>query len=259
MADSNIIKAAKDFADYWKDKGNEKQDCQSFWLKLINDVLGQNAPNFIEFEKKVELAHTSFIDAYIPSTRVMIEQKSLGKDLNAPIKQSDGSLLSPFQQAKRYASELPFSMRPRYIVTCNFAEFYIYDMENPQGEPEKLLLKDLPKEYYRLKFLIDTGDVHIQKEMEISVKAGELVGKLYEALIKKYKQPLDEHTMQSLNILCVRLVFCLYAEDAGVFNRLQFHDYLASFNKKMSVWRLLICSKHLIQKLPTEIHIWMQH
>ncbi|MCQ2381121.1 MAG: N-6 DNA methylase [Acidaminococcaceae bacterium] len=252
MSDAKIIQAAKEFAEFWENKGYEKGESQPFWLSLLRDVLGVEHPEqFIEFEDQVHLDHTSFIDGMIPSTHVLIEQKGFGKDLNAPIKQSDGTLLSPFQQAKRYAAELPYSQRPRYIVTCNFAEFYIYDMENPQGEPEKLLLKDLPKEYYRLKFLTDTGDVHIQKEMEISVKAGALVGKLYDALIQKYlekptpsaspvggREPrsgeggLTEHLAQSLNILCVRLVFCLYAEDAGVFNRLQFHDYLASFNKE---------------------------
>ena len=217
---------------FWEGKGYEKGQCQPFWLSLLRDVLGVEHPEqFITFEDQVHLDHTSFIDGMISATHVMVEQKGLGKDLNAPIKQSDGSLLSPFQQAKRYASELPYSQRPRYIVTSNFAEFYIYDMENPQGEPQVLLLKDLPKEYYRLKFLTDTGDAHIQKEMEISIQAGQLVGKLYDALVKKYKQPMDEQAMQSLNILCVRLVFCLYAEDAGVFNHLQFHDYLAKFNK----------------------------
>ena len=233
MSEAKVKQAAKEFAEFWENKGYEKGESQPFWLSLLRDVLGVEHPEqFIEFEDQVHLDHTSFIDGFIPSTHILIEQKGLGKDLNAPIKQSDETLLSPFQQAKRYAAELPYSQRPRYIVTCNFAEFYIYDMENPQGEPEKVLLKDLPKEYYRLKFLTDTGDVHIQKEMEISVKAGALVGKLYDALIKKYNQPMDEHAMQSLNILCVRLVFCLYAEDAEVFNRLQFHDYLASFNKK---------------------------
>ena len=233
MSEAKVKQAAKEFAEFWENKGYEKGESQPFWLSLLRDVLGVEHPEqFIEFEDQVHLDHTSFIDGFIPSTHILIEQKGFGKDLNAPIKQSDGTLLSPFQQAKRYAAELPYSQRPRYIVTCNFAEFYIYDMENPQGEPEKVRLRDLPKEYYRLKFLTDTGDVHIQKEMEISVKAGALVGKLYDALIKKYNQPMDEHAMQSLNILCVRLVFCLYAEDAEVFNRLQFHDYLASFNKK---------------------------
>ena len=173
------------------------------------------------------LDHTSFIDGFIPSTHVLIEQKSLGKELNKPIKQSDGSLLSPFQQAKRYAAELPYSQRPRWIVTCNFAEFYVYDMERPTGDPEVIKLCDLEKEYYRLQFLVDTGDTNIKKEMEVSLQAGEIVGILYDALLKQYKDPEAEDTLKSLNALCVRLVFCLYAEDAGIFgSKSMFHDYL---------------------------------
>lgn len=220
--------AAKEFARYWKNKGYEKGESQTFWLMLLRDVLGvEKAENFILFEQKVRLDHTSFIDGTIPSTHVLIEQKGFGKKLNAPIKQSDGSLLSPFQQAKRYASELPYSQRPRWIVICNFAEFHVYDMECPDGAPEVIFLKDLEKEYYRLQFLVDTGNDHIKKEMEISLQAGEIVGLLYDALLKQYKNTKSAETLHSLNALCVRLVFCMYAEDAGIFGgRTMFHDYL---------------------------------
>ena len=174
---------------------------------------------------------TGFIDGFISETHVMIEQKGAGKDLNKAIKQSDGSLLTPFQQAKRYSAELPYSERPRWIITCNFREFYVYDMENPRGEPEKIKLVDLEKEYYRLSFLVDKGSVHLQREMEISIKAGEVVGLLYDGLLKQYKNPDDPETLKHLNKLCVRLVFCLYAEDAGIFGKhLMFHDYLKQFS-----------------------------
>lgn len=156
----------------------------------------------------------------------------MGKDLNKPIKQSDGSLLTPFQQAKRYAAELPYSLRPRWIVTCNFAEFYVYDMERPGGEAEVIKLADLEKEYYRLQFLVDTGDENVHKEMEISLQAGELVGVLYDALLKQYKDPDAPETLKSLNALCVRLVFCLYAEDAGIFGgHGMFHNYLRAHQR----------------------------
>lgn len=124
--------AAKKFAAYWKDKGYEKGESQSFWLSLLRDVYGVQQPEqFITFEEQVHLDHTSFIDGAIPSTKVLIEQKGLGKDLNKPIKQSDGTMLTPFQQAKRYITELPLSQHPRWVVTCNFAQFYVYDMERP--------------------------------------------------------------------------------------------------------------------------------
>lgn len=228
MTDIQQKKAAKKFAADWKDKGYEKGQSQTFWLTLLSDVLGiEDMVDFITFEEQVKLDHTSFIDAIIPSTHVLIEQKSIDKNLKAAIKQSDGSLLSPFQQAKRYAAELPYSQRPRWIVICNFAEFHVYDMERPGGDPEVILLKDLEKEYYRLRFLVDTRSEHIKKEMEISLQAGELVGILYDALLKQYKDPSNQSTLQSLNKLCVRLVFCLYAEDAGIFGgKSMFHDYL---------------------------------
>lgn len=228
MTDAQRRAAAKQFAADWQGKGYEKGHSQTFWLSLLQKVYGVEEPDkFITFEDQIMLDHTSFIDGFIPSTHVLIEQKSLGKELNKPIKQSDGSLLSPFQQAKRYAAELPYSQRPRWIVTCNFAEFYVYDMERPTGDPEIIKLCDLEKEYYRLQFLVDTGDTNIKKEMEVSLQAGEIVGVLYDALLKQYKDPEAEDTLKSLNALCVRLVFCLYAEDAGIFgSKSMFHDYL---------------------------------
>ena len=226
--------AAKDFAEYWQDKGYEKGESQKFWLSLLRDVYGVSHPErYISFEDQVHLDHTSFIDGMIPSTHVMIEQKGRNKNLKAAIKQSDGSLLNPFQQAKRYITELPVSMHPKYVITCNFQEFLIYDMDNPQGEPEQLLLKNLPKEYYRLNFLVNEKSKMLKQEEEISVKAGDLVGKMYDALRKQYLDPDSDHAQKSLNILCVRLVFCLYAEDAGVFgSHSQFHDYLETYRTR---------------------------
>lgn len=219
---------AKAFAAYWQGRGYEKGESQAFWLSLLRDVYGVEHPEqFITFEEQVHLDHTSFIDGAIPATRVLIEQKGLGKDLNKPIRQSDGTLLTPFQQAKRYITELPVSQHPRWVVTCNFAEFNVYDMERPNGEPEVIYLKDLEKEYYRLQFLVDTGNSDVKKEMEISLKAGELVGTLYDKILAQYKDPTDPHSLKSLNMLCVRLVFCLYAEDAGIFGgHGKFHNYL---------------------------------
>ncbi len=230
--DTEMRAAAKRFADFWRGKGYEKGESQMFWTMLLRDVYGVEHPEeYLTFEEQVKLDHTSFIDVMIKPTHVMIEQKSLDKDLRAPIRQSDGTLLSPFQQAKRYSSELPYSERPRWILTCNFGEFLVYDMEKPNGEPESILLSDLPKEYYRLSFLVDSGSEHIKKETEVSLQAGELIGKLYDEILKQYKNPDSEETLRSLNKLCVRIVFCLYAEDAGVFGgHSMFCDYLKSFN-----------------------------
>ncbi len=257
-------RAARDFASRWQGKGYEKGESQSFWLSLLSEVFGVEHPDeWITFEKQVHLDHTSFIDAFIPRTHVMIEQKSIDKDLGAPIRQSDGSLLNPFQQAKRYIVELKRSEHPRWVVTCNFREFWVYDTENPNGEPLKILLKNLEKEYHLLRFLVEEKSEQLRREMEVSVKAGELVGIIYDKLLEQYElgartssfatslgtrtsssaskqnddagetTALQADILRSLNILCVRLVFCLYAEDAGLFpTKTAFHDYLAQFQPK---------------------------
>lgn len=232
-------KAAKEFAERWKGIGYEKGDSGRFWMSLLNEVYGVERPaEFIRFEDKVMLDNTSFIDGYIPSTHVLIEQKSIDKDLRKGIRQSDGSVLSPFQQAKRYSIELPYDDRPRWIVLSNFKEFHIYDMNNPQSEAEVVYLKDLEEDYYRMNFLVNEEDHYIKKATEVSIQAGELVGILYDALLRQYKNPKDEGTLKDLNVLCVRLVFCFYAEDAGLFGRHNmFHDYLRQFDDNPSSFR----------------------
>ena len=253
MTDVQQRLAALKFAADWKGKGYEKGQSQPFWLSLLRDVYGVEHPEqFIYFEEQVHLDHTSFIDATIPATKVLIEQKGLDKDLKKPIRQSDGTLLTPFQQAKRYITELPLSHHPRWVVTCNFSTFFVYDMERPSGEPEEILLENLPTEYYRLSFLIDSGSEHLKREMEVSIAAGKIVGLLYDALAKQYVDPGSERALKSLNILCVRLVFCLYAEDAGIFgHHAMFHDYLAGYGAK-DLRRVIIDLFQILDTMPED-------
>ena len=241
MTQTEQSKAAKKFSEDWKDKGYEKGESQKFWLDLLCNVFGiKDFANFVYFENQIkekftDKTITNFIDIYIPSTKVMIEQKSIDKDLREPIRQSDGTLLNPFQQARKYISGLPLSQHPRWVVTSNFKSFLVYDMENPNGEPEEILLENLEKEYYRLSFIADQGSVHLKKELEISKKAGDIIGEIYDAILKQYKDADNPSpaTLKSLNMLCVRIVFCLYAEDAGIFGHKSiFGDYLKQFEAK---------------------------
>ena len=227
-------KKAKEFIKRWENRGNERQDSQSFWLDLLQSVYGVEKPTeYITFEDKVKMDHTSFIDGFIDTTKVLIEQKGADKDLNQAIRQSDNTLLTPFQQAKRYSANLPYSKRPRWIVTCNFKEFYVYDMEQPNGEPKVIKLADLDKEAYRLEFLIDKTNEHLEREMKVSIEAGAIVGEIYEVLLKQYINPESPDSLHAINQLVVRLVFCLYAEDAGIFgHHMMFHDYLARFSSR---------------------------
>ena len=234
MTDAQQKAAAKQFVKDWTGHGDEKQETQRFWMALLQKVYGVAEPDkAIEFEVRVKLDHTSFIDGYIKDTHVLIEQKGMDIDLKKGYKQSDGSMLTPFQQARRYAGYLPHNMNPRWIVVCNFKEFHIHDMNRPNDTPEVIKLDELETEYSRLQFLVDTGNERIQKEMQISLQAGDLVGKLYDALLKQYNSPASDAELKSLNMLCVRLVFCLYAEDSGIFgNKTVFHDYLKGFQSK---------------------------
>lgn len=242
------MKDVKKFVAQWSGRGYEKGESQPFWLSFLRDVLGVSEPEkFIRFEVPVKLKHTSFIDAFLPDTKVIIEQKSLSESLMQEKSQSDGSTLTPYEQAQRYGSSLPYSMRPRWIVVCNFAEFLIYDMET-LSKPTKILLSELPEKFHAFNFLIDENKNKLRVELELSLKAGEIVGKLYDALHAQYINPNNENSLASLNKLCVRLVFCLYAESSGIFGKHKiFRDYLVE--EKNIRWALI----HLFDVLNTPI------
>ena len=210
------IEAVRSFVRRWRNRGYEKGETQTFWLNFLRDVLDIDKPeNFIKFEMPVKLQHTNFIDAYFPDTKVIVEQKSIDKDLT-----------SAHEQAQKYITGLPLSMHPKFIIVCNFAEFYIYDMET-LAPPQKILLEDLTKNFQAFEFLIDKEKNKIRIELELSLQAGEIVGRLYDLLRAQYRDPDSVETLQSLNKLCVRLVFCLYAESAGIFGKRKiFRDYL---------------------------------
>ncbi|MBQ9293415.1 MAG: class I SAM-dependent DNA methyltransferase [Bacteroidaceae bacterium] len=227
--EKQIAAAAAEFAERWRGKGDEKSESQLFWTDLLQNVFGvEDVASFIRYEERVKVDNTNFIDGHIPSTRVLIEQKSIDKDLRKGIVQSNGAVLNPFQQARKYVSGMPLSQHPRWIVTCNFQEFLVYDMEQPNGEPQQILLKDLGKEYYRLMFLVNEKSEHLSKEEQVSFDAGKIVARIHDALMKQYADDSPE-ALRWLNILCVRIVFCLYAEDAGAFHHDQFHDYLSRY------------------------------
>ena len=231
--DKQIALAAAKFAERWKGQGYERGQSQLFWADLLTNVYGvEDLLDFLRYEEQVEsmVDSTNFIDVHIPSTKVLIEQKSINIDLRKPIKKGEG-FITPFLQAKMYIVNMPQSQHPKWVVTCNFKSFLVYDMNQPNSEPEEILLEDLGTEYYRLKFLVDEKNEHISKEMEVSIQAGEIVGQIYEALLKQYDDNSPK-ALRWLNILCVRIVFCLYAEDAGVFARDQFHDYLINYEAR---------------------------
>ena len=228
MAVISQKEAAKRFAKKWEGQGREKQDDSKFWLELLSFVFRIEDPfKLIEFQKPVKMeSSTRFIDAFMPETRVLIEQKGVDIDLSKKYQQSGGDMLTPYEQARRYDQWMLPDEHPLWIVVCNFRSFEIHDMRHPFDAPEVVLLENLANEYTRLSFITDADRLHIQREQRVSMDAGKIVGNIYDALQKQYVHPDDEAAKHSLNVLCVRLVFCLYAEDAGIFGKDQFHDYL---------------------------------
>ena len=228
MTEAEQRAAATEFYNDWHGIGDEKSDSQRFWIEFFSKVLGiKNATQKIIFEKRVVVdGQTKFIDVYIPETRVLIEQKSIDKELDRKIQQSDGLIRTPFEQARHYAQWMIPNETPLWIVACNFRTFEIHDMNKPNENPVVIRLEELRSKLPLFGFMFKKEVKEISHEMEISFRAGEIVGILYDKLIEQYKEP-DENSFKSLNALCVRLVFCLYAEDAGIFGaHMMFHDYL---------------------------------
>ena len=219
MKPDNKRQAARKFKEFWlRAKDSETGGYSKFWLSLLSDVLGvDDVFARIDFQSRVPMKGTTkYLDAWIPETRVLIEHKSRGIKLDAP--QSGHGGKTPFEQAVEYNQARGFSEKARWIVTCNFSEIWVYDMDHPLEDPQKILLANLPKEVSRLGFLVDTSVKTVrEKEMDISIKAGRIVGELYRALRKRYADPDSAETLKALNRLCVRLVFCFYAEDADIF------------------------------------------
>jgi len=248
MTDAERREAARQFVNKWRGRGREDEDGRSYWIEFLSNVLGMDhVTDRVEFEKKVVVdGNTKRIDVYIPETHVLIEQKSLGKGLDQKIMNSGSVELTPYDQAKRYNDNLPYDEKARWIITCNFSEIWIYDMNSRIPEAVKVSLEEL-QDKYRLFDFLERKDVQkISHEMEVSIKAGDIVGLIYEAFLKQYKIPdiktneetseqkeKREHKLKSLNALCVRIVFCLYAEDSGIFGKHNiFHDYLKGYDVK---------------------------
>lgn len=209
----------KNFVAQWSNRGYEKGEAQTFWLTLLRDVFEVDKPEkIIKFEVQVP---SGFIDALIDDTHTLIEQKSSNISLND---------IEIFNQAKRYNDALEYSRKARHIITCNFKEFRIFDMDmpKPQNSPLIIALNELNDKFHALDFIIDRNKIKIRLEHELSLEAGKIVAKIYNELLKSLAPASNE---KKLNILCVRIIFCLYAESIDIFGKHKaFRDYLAKEN-----------------------------
>lgn len=238
MTPNEQKKAAKEFVARWKAaEGNERRESNSFWIELCMNVLGiANPTQHLDFERKVKGRR---IDVFYEDRSILIENKSRGIDLDEPEqrgKDRRGNVrwVTPFEQAKWYADNItPRSVMPKWIITCNFDEIRIYDLDREDAETsyETITLDELPEQYHRLSFFTRKENSRLEREKQLSVKAGEVVGKLYDTFAKAYRDIENSAEEQrSLNILITRIVFLLYAEDAELLHeRNAFYNYLKNF------------------------------
>ena len=239
-----------EFVSRWQGRGYEKGDTQQFWLQLLRTI-GYSKADDVLFEFHVSSG--GFIDVWIPDAGVLIEQKALGIDLDKE-EVRQGKQKTPLTQALDYVDELPRLEQPRFVITCNFSTFRVYDRD-AYGRSQlpnnafEFTLDELANHPEYLAFINDPTNSRLEKEKTVSIKAGELIGKLYDKLREGYMNPDSEESMHALNVLCVRLVFCLYCEDAGLFGKDAFYNYL----KDVPANRIRTALKNLFRALDTNL------
>lgn len=239
-----------EFVSRWQGRGYEKGDTQQFWLQLLRTI-GYSKVDDVLFEFHVSSG--GFIDVWIPDAGVLIEQKALGIDLDKE-EVRQGKPKTPLTQALDYVDELPRLEQPRFVITCNFSTFRVYDRDT-HGRSQlpnnafEFTLDELANHPEYLAFINDPTNSRLEKEKTVSIKAGELIGKLYDKLREGYIDPDSEESMHALNVLCVRFVFCLYCEDAGLFGKDAFYNYL----KDVPANRIRTALKNLFRALDTNL------
>lgn len=229
---------AKAFVKRWRgiiaklrpNENNEQRDTQKFWNDLLENVLGVPStvlPTYVDYERHVQGRR---IDVFVEDHHFLCEQKSVGIDLDKP-EMRQKRLETPLQQASWYAQHLPYSIRPRWLMTCNFETFRIYDLDDevPELGMIEFGLDELPDNLNLLSFLTSDETSRLHKEQELSVEAGKYVNRIYDALAGCYHHLEDsEKEQRSLNIIITRIIFMLYAEDAGLLQEHQaFGKYCA--------------------------------
>ena len=227
---------AEAFASRWANKGNENQDTQRFWIDFYQNVLGvEDAVSRLEFEKPVSTdasTHEGYIDVFIPSAKTLVEQKSLGIDL-AKEETRQGRKVTPAKQGNAYAQGMPLSQQPRYIVACNFAEFWVFDRERDSlcREPLfKLPLAELPKNLAAIQFLKGGAEAPATISRAVSVEAGKIMSKLHDQVAEAFDDPDTPENHHALSVLMTRLMFLMFCEDSGLVAPNAFRDYVAHFS-----------------------------
>ncbi|PJA87039.1 MAG: SAM-dependent methyltransferase [Candidatus Moranbacteria bacterium CG_4_9_14_3_um_filter_42_9] len=204
----NEIKSrAIEFSKEWESESSEHAEAKSFWDGFFN-VFGVTRRRLANFEFEVEKrgGGRGFVDLFWPGT-LIVEHKSRGKDLN-----------KAHEQAMDYFPGLSNKDLPKYILVSDFERFRLYDIEEKTEVESKL--KELNKKVHLFGFLAGYKKQEYKEEDEVNIKAAEMMGKLYDSMVEA------GYSGHELNFLLVRILFCLFADDAGIFNQNQFKKYI---------------------------------
>ena len=195
---NEIRTRAAEFAREWQDAAYEKGETQSFYNEFFSifDVRRRSVARYEQHVRKLD-NQSGFIDLFWPGV-LLVEQKSAGRDL-----------AKAYGQAGEYFDVLPEKDRPRYILVSDFQNFELHDLD--EREQTTFALADLPAHVEKFGFILGVQRRTFRDQDPVNVKASELVGRLHDAL---KASGYDGH---DLEVFLVRAVFCLFADDTGIF------------------------------------------
>ena len=202
------IRAAQ-FVEEWRYATYEKGEAQSFYNDFF-EVFGVQRRKVARFEQHVAKLdnRSGFIDLFWPGV-LLVEQKSAGRDLNIAM-----------EQAEEYFDSLPDFDQPRYILVSDFQTFRLSDLD--EGKVVRFSLAELPEHVESFGFILGVQQRTFRDQDPANVKAAELVGQLHDALHESGYRGYD------LERFLVRIVFCLFADDSGIFERDIFLEFVES-------------------------------
>ncbi len=195
---AEICRRLAAFAREWAHAQREAADAKLFWARFY-ECFGIRPESATLYEKAVDKlgGARGFIDSFIPG-KLIVEHKSRGKDLD-----------KAFDQAADYARALPEAERPRFIITSDFARIRLYDLRS--GQHWETALKTLPAKAHWFSFLLEDDAPEIVEESPVNREAAYAIGRLHEGLLAAGFKGRD------LEIFLTRLLFCLFADDTGIF------------------------------------------
>ncbi|MCL4682293.1 MAG: N-6 DNA methylase [Rhodocyclaceae bacterium] len=218
LSPNEIKERAAAFAHKWAGEDSERAEAQSFWNDFFN-VFGVDRKRVAVFEKQVQLARAGEklkqgrIDCFWKGT-LLVEHKSAGADLDRA-----------FAQAADYFDGLAERDLPRYILVSDFARFRLYDLEG--GRETEFRLKDLYKHIRLFGFIAGYAPVKIEEQDPVNLKAALAMGRLHDAL------KASGYEGHPLEVLLVRLLFCLFAEDTTIFEpKGAFREYVEAATRE---------------------------